>query len=70
MSPLPNLSTALEEAMSGTELIVITLAVLLSPLIALQVQQRLDVAREKRGRRAAVFYTLMSTRGARYLMPT
>ncbi len=41
------------------------LAVLLAPVIAVQVQQRLDVLREIRRRKSLVFQTLMATRAAR-----
>ncbi|MBI3834099.1 MAG: hypothetical protein HY287_07195 [Planctomycetes bacterium] len=41
------------------------LAVLLAPVIAVQVQQRLDVLRETRRRKTVVFQTLMATRAAR-----
>ena len=51
--------------MNTVELSVTTIAVLLSPLIALQVQTRLERAREKRERRASVFHILMATRAAR-----
>jgi len=42
-----------------------TVAVLLSPLLAVQVQRFLDSLRDKKARRESVFYSLMSTRAAR-----
>ena len=41
------------------------IALLLSPLIALQVSRRLDDQKERRQRKRWVFYTLMATRNAR-----
>lgn len=41
------------------------LAILFSPLIALQVSKRLDEQKERRQRKMWVFYTLMATRNAR-----
>ena len=40
------------------------LAVLLAPLVAVQVQKRLEVFREVRGRKLWIFKTLMATRAA------
>ena len=44
---------------------IMVLAVLLSPLIAVQVQKWIEAFREKRNRKLYVFTTLMGTRGAR-----
>lgn len=41
------------------------LAILLAPLVAIQVQRRLDVARERRLAKLRIFQTLMATRAAR-----
>jgi hypothetical protein len=41
------------------------IAILLSPLFALQVSRRLDDRKERRQRKRWVFYTLMATRNAR-----
>lgn len=43
----------------------IVVSTLLSPLIALEVQRRLEVARERRRQREQIFHTLMATRAAR-----
>lgn len=51
-------------AISLTDVLIVA-ATLLSPVIALHVQRRLDSARERRHRRAWVFQTLMATRAAR-----
>lgn len=40
------------------------LAILIAPLVAVQVQKRLEVFREKRGRKLWIFKTLMATRAA------
>jgi hypothetical protein len=40
------------------------LAILIAPLVALQVQKLLEVFREKRGRKLWIFKTLMATRAA------
>lgn len=45
--------------------ILMILAVLISPFLAVFVQRRLDISREKRGQRLWVFRTLMATRGNR-----
>jgi len=42
-------------------------AIVLAPLLAVQVQKSLEVLREKRQRKMAVFQTLMGTRAARLL---
>lgn len=47
------------------ETIVDGLAILLAPLIALEVSRRLEVRREKRRRQLDLFGTLMTTRNAR-----
>jgi len=41
------------------------LAVLASPLIAVQVQKRIEKLRDKRSKKLQIFHTLMSTRGSR-----
>lgn len=40
-------------------------AVLLGPILAVQVQKYIEMLREKRGRRLQIFHTLMATRAAR-----
>ncbi len=40
-------------------------AVVLSPIIAVQVQKMIESFREKRGRKLQLFRTLMATRGSR-----
>lgn len=40
-------------------------AILVAPIVAVQVQKRLEVIRERRQRRLNVFYALMATRSAR-----
>ena len=40
-------------------------AVIISPLLAVQIQRWLDASREKRNRREEVFHTLMATRAAK-----
>ncbi|MGR2708799.1 DUF6680 family protein [Pseudomonas sp. AU10] len=49
------------ESLSVTNILII-LATLLSPLIAVQVTRRLDVRNEIRGRKLSIFQTLMATR--------
>jgi len=49
--------------MTLTDILTIA-AVLLAPLVAVQVQKRLEVFREERGRKLWVFKTLMATRAA------
>ncbi len=44
---------------------VMVLAVLLAPLVAVQVSKRLDIRREVRGRKLAVFRALMTTRATK-----
>ncbi len=45
--------------------ILMVLAVLLSPFLAVFAQRRIDISREKRGHRLWIFRTLMATRGNR-----
>lgn len=45
--------------------IVMVFAVLAAPWIAVHIQRRLDIAKEKRARKHAIFRTLMATRAAR-----
>ncbi len=41
------------------------LAILLAPLVAIQVERYLEIIKERRGRKLHVFHTLMATRGTR-----
>ena len=41
------------------------LAILLAPLVAIQVERYLQIIKERRGRKLNVFHTLMATRGTR-----
>jgi len=50
--------------MTSTDLLTV-LAILLAPLIAVQVQKRLEILRERRLRKVGVFEALMATRTAR-----
>ncbi len=49
--------------MTLTDLLTI-LAILLAPIVAVQVQKRLELFREESGRKLRIFKTLMATRGA------
>jgi len=50
--------------MTGADWLMIV-AVLLAPLIAVQVQKYLELVRERRHRKLGIFHTLMATRAAR-----
>ncbi|MDX9911810.1 MAG: hypothetical protein RBS39_08270 [Phycisphaerales bacterium] len=49
----------------GLSDLLMILAVLVAPFVAVHVQRRLDVERERRNRKARIFRTLMATRAAR-----
>lgn len=44
---------------------IMILAVLVAPVLAVQIQKHLEALRERRGRKVHLFQTLMATRGAR-----